>query len=336
MSKSMIMKLGAAVCVIALCVCCVSIGGHAFLGGFRYADAGKYTAGAAVIDGDVKKLDIHWTDGAVEFVERAGDGIELTETAQKPISGNAQLRWWLDGDTLRVQYAKNGFFSLTSLNKTLTVALPEGMALEDVRVDATSADVKAPGLTADAVAVGLTSGDLELELTGPADSVALSGTSGDLHATLQSAKTVSAGTTSGAIDLALAGASDGVALSSTSGDIRAELGDVKALTAGSTSGAIRVTAGAAGQAALDSTSGDITAQFAAFDELKISATSGGVTAILPEEPGFTAHVDTTSGDFDSVIPLKRDGDTYACGDERAQLKIDTTSGDVRLEALKAD
>ena len=207
----MIMKLGAAVCVIALCVCCVSIGGHAFLGGFRYADAGKYTAGGAVIDGDVKKLDIHWTDGAVVFVERAGDGIELSETAKKAISGNAQLRWWLDGDTLRVQYAKNGFFSLTGLNKTLTVALPEGMALEDVRVDATSADVKAPGLTADAVAVGLTSGDLELELTGPADSVALSSTSGDLHAALQSAKTISAGTTSGAIDLALAGASDVIA-----------------------------------------------------------------------------------------------------------------------------
>ena len=334
MSKSMMMKLGAAVCVIALCVCCVSIGGRAILSGFRYDNADKYTAGGAVIDGDVKKLDIHWTDGAVVFVERAGDGIELSETAQKTISGNAQLRWWLDGDTLRVQYAKKGFFTLTSLNKTLTVALPQGMALEDVRVDATSADVKAPGLTADAVAMDLTSGDLDLELTGPAQSVALSGTSGDLHATLQSAKTVSVGTTSGAIRLDLADSADSVALSSTSGDIGANVGGAKALTAASTSGAIQVQAGSAEKADLESTSGDINARFTAFDALKIEATSGNVTAALPDKPGFLARVDTTSGSFDSAIALTQDGEKYGCGDESGQLTIDTTSGDVHL--LKVD
>lgn len=334
MSKSMMMKLGAAVCVIALCVCCVSIGGHAILGGFKYADAGKYTAGGAVIDGAVKKLDIHWTDGVVAFVERKGDGIELSETAKKTISGDAALRWWLDGDTLRVQYAKSGFFTLKSLNKTLTVALPEGMALEDVRIDATSADVKAPGLKADAVAVDLTSGDLELELTGPADSVALSGTSGDLHVTLQSAKAVSAGTTSGAIRLDLAESADSVALSSTSGDIGANLGSAKALTAASTSGAIQVQAGSVEKASLESTSGNINARLTAFGELKIETTSGSVTAALSEKPGFLARIDTTSGDFDSAIALTRDGEKYGCGDGSGQLTIDTTSGDVHL--LKVD
>ena len=334
MSKSMIMKLGAAVCVIALCVCCVSIGGRAILGGFRYADAGKYTAGGAVIDGAVKKLDIHWTDGKVSFVKADGGSVELSETAKKPISGDAQLRWWLDGDTLRVQYAKSGFFSLKSLNKALTVALPEGLALEDVRIDATSADVKAPGLKADAVTVDLTSGELELELAGPADSVALSGTSGDLRATLESAKTVSAGTTSGAIQLDLAESADSMAITSTSGDIGANVGSANALTAASTSGAIQVQAGSVEKASLESTSGNINARLTAFGELKIEATSGNVTAALSEKPGFLARIDTTSGSFDSAIALTQDGKEYGCGDESGQLTIDTTSGDVHL--LKVD
>lgn len=336
MNRNLILKLCAAACVIALCACCASMAGRTLFSGTRYANADKYTAGGAVIKDTVKKLVIHWIDGTVTFAQAAGGSVELYETAKKPISGGAQLRWWLDGDTLRVQYAKNGFFSLTSLNKELTVALPEGLALEDVRLEATSADVTAPQLRANAVAISLTSGDVELTQPGEADRVALSSTSGELRATLGGAKALTAGTTSGDIKLALAGASDSAALSSTSGNISIELDSAKALTADTTSGAIKLTAKALEEAGLSSTSGDITAQTGAFDALKIGATSGDVTAILPDEPGFSARISTTSGGFDSDIPLKRDGDTYACGDERAQVTINTTSGDVRLEALKAD
>ena len=332
MNRNLILKLCAAACVIALCVCCASMAGRALFSGTKYANADKYTAGGAVINGTVKKLDIHWIDGAVAFAKAAGSSVELSETAKNPISKGAQLRWWLDGDTLRVQYAKNGFFSLRSLNKALTVALPEGLALEDVQLEATSADVTAPQLRANAVTVSLTSGDVELTQLGEADRVALSSTSGELRATLGGAKALTVGTTSGDIKLALTGASDSAALSSTSGDISIELDSAKALSADTTSGAIKLTANALEEASLTSTSGNITAQTGAFDALKIGATSGDVTAVLPEAPGFSARIDTTSGSFDSDIPLKQDGNRYACGDERAQLTIDTTSGDVRLKA----
>ena len=69
-------------------------------------------------------------------------------------------------------------------------------------------------------------------------------------------------------------------------------------------------------------------------ELKIHSTSGAVTAYLPEKPGFTCSVDTTSGSFGSGIALAKDGKNYVCGDGSAKCDIDTTSGDVRIEGLQ--
>ena len=330
MKKTMIFKVAAAACVVALLVCTFLIFGHNFRLGTHYADAEQYTAGGATVTDPVNNLDIHWTEGLVTIAYHADNTIEISETAPKAISGDAQLRWWLDGTTLHIQYAKSGYFSLLSLKKELTVTLPEGFELEGCSVEATSADVKIPSLRAKNMVMNLTSGDLDLAQAG-AESVALSSTSGDLFAGLEEAKTVSVDTTSGEIQLTQTGAAQSVSLSSTSGDIRATLGDADELQVSSTSGRVAVEAGTTKKADIGTTSGNITVRLAAFDQLKIGSTSGDVTAALPSKPGFKAEIDTTSGSFDSAIALKRDGDRYACGDESASLEIDTTSGDIRLE-----
>ena len=330
MKKTMIFKIAAAACVIALLACTALIFGHNFRLGMNYADAEQYTAGGVTVTDPVHNLDIHWTEGLVTIAYHADNTIEISETAPRAIPGNAQLRWWLDGTTLRIQYAKAGYFSLRSLNKQLTVTLPEGFEMEGFSVEATSADVKIPALRARNMVMDLTSGDLDLDRAG-AESVALSSTSGNLHAGLEEAKTVSADTTSGEIQLVQTGAAESVALSSTSGDIRAALGDAGELKVSSTSGRVAVEAGAVENADIGTTSGSVAVRFAAFDRLAIDSTSGDVTAALPSKPGFGAEIITTSGSFDSAIALKQDGDRYACGDESASLRIDTTSGDVRLE-----
>ena len=330
MNRSMILKIAAAACVVALTVCGTLIAGQALGFGNRYADADKYTAGGTALDGAVKNLDIHWTDGSVNIAYHSQNTVEISETARKAISGDAALRWWPDGDTLRRQYAKSGFTSLMSLEKSLTVTLPEGVALESVAIDATSADVNAPDLRAETVRVDLTSGDL--------------------RAALQGAKDVSAHSSSGTIELDQTGAAERMALDSTSGDIRAAVSDVGSMRVTATSGDIRVRlgnldelsvsttsgsiaaeGGTVGKASLESTSGTIGVSLAAFDDLRIGAMSGDVTAALPTEPGYRADVDTTSGGFDYTVALRREGGAYSCGDASAHLQIDTTSGDVLLK-----
>ena len=329
MNKAFVFKLCAALCMLALLACSAMI----FLRNFRigYANADRYNAGAAIVEGKVENLDINWTSGTVNIAWHDGNNVEISETATRDISEAEALRWWLDGTTLRIRFTKSGFFSLRSLNKALTVTLPTGIVLENVNIEATSADVTIPDLQVNALSVSLTSGDLELAQSGSSNSIALSSTSGDLHVRLEEAKAVFISTTSGKIALEQTDAADSVLLSSTSGDIRIALDSVNTLNASATSGSISLQANAVHNARLDSTSGTLIAALAAFDDLQIDSTSGNVTAALNALPGFTADIGTASGAFDSAIALKQDGSRYACGDESASLRIHTTSGDIRLE-----
>ena len=65
--------------------------------------------------------------------------------------------------------------------------------------------------------------------------------------------------------------------------------------------------------------------------MEAESTSGNVTLSLPEDTGFTAHLDTTSGDITYELPLEKKGDTYICGDGSSKINIDTTSGDIAIK-----
>ena len=350
-----ILKIAAALCVVALVVCGGMVFGQTTRGVMRYENADRYTAGGTTLDSPVKNLDIHWTDGAVNIAYHDEDTVEIAETSKKDITGDAALRWWLDGDTLRIQYAKSGFFTLRGLNKALTVTLPEDVALGSVGIDATSADVNVPDLRADDARIELTSGDMAFRQTGAADSVKLSTSSGDLRVALDKAKSVTVHSTSGEIEVEQSGAADAVDLSTTSGDIAATLSDAEKLTASVTSGNIRMALGDSKELAvkstsgkiavegkgaqkvdLSSTSGDMNVRFTAFDDLRIDSSSGDITAALPAEPGYRAEIGTASGSFDYTVALTRDGNAYACGDGSASLRINTTSGDIRLEDVNEE
>ena len=116
--------------------------------GYSYEHADRYQAGGSEIAGTVRNLDIGWINGKVRLAYRSGTAVSLSETSDRPISGDMQLRWWLDGDTLRIRYAKAGFrqMMMNTQQKVLEVALPEGVRLGDVTIGATSADVAIPSL----------------------------------------------------------------------------------------------------------------------------------------------------------------------------------------------
>lgn len=309
MNRSII-RIATILCIVALVVCGGQILGKSIFSGTHYANAEQYTAGDTTLDGAVKHLDINWTDGSVTLAYHDKDTVEISETAPKAISEDARLRWWLDGDTLRIQYAKSGYFTFRGQKKALTVTLPEGTELGSVDIDVTSGDVIAPELRADDILMDLTSGDVALTQVGAAKRMAISCTSGDITATV--------------------GQVDALTLSGTSSHMDLTLDHVRDLSVSTTSGDIRVAGGEAEKAGINSTSGKIDVGLSAFDALNIDVTSGSVTAALPSAPGYRADVSTTSGHFDYTVPLSRDGNAYTCGDGSGQLHIDTTSGNVRL------
>ena len=258
------------------------------------------------------------------------DRIRVSETSPRKLSEDDKLRWWLDGTTLRIRYAKSGIrlFS-ANLEKTLTVSLPKGTVLKNAGIHATSADLNIRELSAEEIALDTSSGDISAAVTAKKlkasstsgdmkisqeedlDTATLDSTSGNIGASFGSAKEIAVTTTSGGAGVTVTGAADRVKAHSTSGNVYLDLAEAGTAEASSTSGSVSFKAGRIGT-------------------LKIDSTSGDVTACLPEDPGFRCEISTTSGDISSDLAVKQEGSVYTCGDESAKCRISTTSGDVRL------
>ena len=301
--------------------------------GTQYANAEQYSAGGADIEAPVRNLDIHWTNGSVNIVYDSGSSVRLQETSDKPISEDMQMRWWLDGDTLRVQYEKSGLrlFRFIPQEKALTITLPEGTAFDHVRVDATSGDLNLPALRAESLALHTTSGNINA--AAESQTVAVSATSGDIALKLGETKTVDAAATSGSIGIEAA-AVDALKAGATSGGISLNADRTGHVNLGTTSGNIYLDVRDADSAKIGATSGSVNVRLARLRSLEIGVTAGNITLALPETPGFTARVSTTAGTFDYDMPLNKQGGLYVCGDGTADVKVSTTAGDVHITGLE--
>ena len=323
---------------IAIIICAVvlfaavllGIGGIFNAAGFSYDNADKYEAGDTQIHGTVKNLDINWVNGKVHIAYHDGENIGLSEISDKAISPDYQMRWWLDGDTLRVQYSKSGFRFGRKWNqqKELTISLPREISFENVDISATSGDLDIPSLKTEELDLSVTSGDIMA--SAEASKISVSGTSGDIHLdTAKNTDEILVTTTSGIISLDVLNA-EKVRVSNTSGGININARQIMDLDADSTSGDISAQIQESDKTDISSTSGDISVLLNGIGNLDIDTTSGNVEVSLPEKTGFTANIDTTSGKVKYDLPLTKDGSSYICGDGSASVNINTTSGDVRI------
>ncbi len=276
-----------------------------------YENADRYTAGDADIPAAVRNLDIAWTTGKVE-IRRGGAGVTLRETAREPLGEDRQVRWWLDGDTLRVRFAKPGASLgsvFRSVDKTLVLTLPEGAVLGAVRAETVSADL-----------------DIRI---GDADSLTLQTVSGDGDVTAETVDILAAATTSGDMAFAVKRAGT-LTLNGTSGSCAVTADSADTLTLKTVSGGVTADVDRLGEAGIDTTSGAVRLNTRAFTALDIHTVSGDVTAALPSAPGYTARVNSVSGDFSTAVSMTNDGDMHICGDGSGQVRIATTSGDIRI------
>ena len=317
---------------------------------FSYANADKYTAGNAEVSSNtVKALDVDWVEGHVIVKYFSGPGISVSETSPKDLREEDRLRWWMDGSTLRVRYAKPGIRLSYDLDKTLTILLPV-IDLDSAEFRSTSADLEINHLIADEMLLKTTSGsinattvtkkltadstsgDMVISQNKEMDSVSLTATSGNITFTnSSSAKTVFAKAVSGDIRMELDEA-DTVQVETTSGRIDMDgCGDYTRLR--STSGNITHYAYNEGTVEISTNSGNVDADLPKLGSLKINTTSGDVVAMLNTETfGFDCTVSTTSGIVSAVDPDKQDGNTYSWNISpwEKHAYVTTTSGDIRI------
>ena len=331
------LSIGLIVCAAVLAAAVLlSVSGVFGLGRYAYADAERYTAGEADLEAKFRNLDVDWLDGGVTIAYHSAQTVTLRERSGQEISGDMKLRWLLDGDTLRIRYARAGVRTWnlfgSGLKKELILTLPEGFALSGAKLHASSGVITIPSLQAEDVSLEVSSG--EIRASADAARVTARASSGDIDLKLAGAQqTVDARVTSGSLSVE-ADRAETLTAGVTSGGIRVKAGQVGTLTLTSTSGDVHAEAGEAGQITARTTSGGITVRAAQFRTLEAEATSGGVLLRLPAEPGFTARVHQTSGKFSTGLPMTSENGAWVCGDGSAAATVRVTSGDVRIEGLE--
>ncbi len=247
----------------------------------------------------------------------------------------------VSGSTLYIETTNNGFnffSSPTGFSCTVIIYVPQKKDFDEITLHTTSGDIEVDRAISarDEIQISSTSGDIKSEKGLFADTVKVTATSGD-------------------IELYNIDADDFVAEAS-SADI-----EVRKFTGGTgkihtTSGDINADDFASEYANFQSTSGGITVKKLDCDYFDAKNTSGGIELEFLSAPAATSAIQCTSGDVDLYLPMRarfsvdvvsnsgtfrdkfnnnrvepRNNYTQNYNGGGAEIKIQTTSGDISLE-----
>ncbi|MBR3016098.1 MAG: DUF4097 family beta strand repeat protein, partial [Clostridia bacterium] len=202
--------------VLMLVIILLSFCGCGFSASASYPNADRYSIGSFTYDAyRVNAVEINWTSGRVELKESDGTQLSVTETTEG-LTQDQQMRWWLDGSILRIQFWKSGYSdTLTNKEKRIEVEIPKDISLT---VKVTSGEVKAGDHQLKDVKITATSGNIRLGAVN-ADDMEIQATSGTVQTgPVRVQNQLKAGCTSGNIKMENAMA-DKIILDMTSGDI---------------------------------------------------------------------------------------------------------------------
>ena len=308
MKKSII--FAALVSAAMMCLCSCSIG---FINGsaVKYSNSDKYTAGDREISDKIDELDIEWPSGKVTVSASDNETVSIKETSKNELEDKYKVHSWADGSTLHIRFCKSG--ERCDENKTLEISVPEDTEFKAINVDSSSADVTIEGLSSKEVSMDASSGNMTYN--GSTDSFTADTSSGNISFSGE-ASDISAECSSGEVFIDQKGKSESIYAETSSGDIELSAEYTDELQA-------------------ESSSGDKVIRLAEMpSDTSIEASSGNIKLYLPEDAGFTAEIDTASGDIDYEFPMKKTGDeTYVCGNGDSKLSIETSSGDIELLVL---
>lgn len=279
--------------VLVLCAGIIS-GCRLWVTPVYYENAELYSAGGADISQPVERVEIQWLSGKVTLSACKEKTVRFSEQANRTLTNENTLHYRLDGTTLLLQFCASGCMDFNNLEKELTVQLPEKLALKELTINGTSADLEVGSINAEELNINTVSGPLEVTDCTVTEKADIETVSGSVTARL--------------------------------------LGEIKELCVNTVSGNISVAAHRIDTVDMDSTSGELLLS-AEETSGKIDAdtVSGEVTLILPENAGMTLRYDTVSGDFSSELPGKTEGGLFVSGDGSCECKVNTTSGDLKLQ-----
>lgn len=287
-----VMLLLILVSLLALLTGCVK--GNLFgIINYHYEDSGKYSTGQAELTDTIENIEIDWISGDVMVIATDSSAVSFAEESESELTEAMQLRYWLDGTTLRIKFCSCGKWDFTDIKKELTVSLPNTLSFAQIKVNSVSANVNLKDVCAETAEINTVSGAVIFSDCSVTNSAKVNTVSGATDATFKQ--------------------------------------PLKEFHGNSTSGAFSVSAPFISRFDVDTVSGVV--RLSAQNEpewLNVETVSGDVNLVLPENASFTLDFDSSSGDLYSVLTYRQASGKYVFGDGKGEYKIDTVSGDVHI------
>ncbi|MCL2663203.1 MAG: DUF4097 domain-containing protein [Oscillospiraceae bacterium] len=260
----------------------------------------------AVNEADLHSIRIDWVAGEVTVIPHDGSDIQITESAQRALDNNEQMRISTDGGTLRIRFREQSIGLINMPRKNLEVLVPRGLSedLNNLSVSTTSGSIHVQDFNAttfDASSVSAT-----IDVSGiVSNHIDLGTTSGAITATSVRAGKLNASSVSGAVNLSEAYVT-AIDVSTTSGRTIAE-GEFERVD-------------------VSTISGNTTIRSAIAPEtMYISSVSGAIDIYLPNNGEITVNHSAVSGRFSSAVPVILQN--------RAAYSFSSVSGNTNIHVL---
>ena len=276
--------------------------------------------GDASVEMTLEQLDIQWTAGSVRLEYYEGSTVELVETQHgQPVpAGEERMRWYRENGALHVRFDGRSdirFYWGKQPQKDLVVRIPMDAVLSAVELELVSAKLEMRDIQ-------ITAGAGVLDIDTVSGAIMLQGVLAN-KADLDAVSAIQILTDCDLDVLCVDTVSGNVTLqSSTVGRV-----DFTGISAGFASNQC-----VHGIVEIDTTSGDVDIMVgAALRQIEFDTTSGDMELHLEADvTGFTARLDSTSGDFECSLATSYRNGAHIYGDGALQIEMDSTSGDLTV------
>ena len=305
------LKRKAALLACMLSVCCFSATFAACDSGitsFYYDNEDKYTiATDAAIDQTIESLHVCWIEGSVKVDYHNEDTVLIEEYSifREPRSDET-MRFWLDGTTLRIQYAKSGIKSMKNISKNLTITLPnnwrntaenQGNAFKSVDFETISADITAANIAVADLSINTVSGNIELDELFVNEDADVETVSGNVEISFENVLL------------------DEFSLETVSGEAKIYANQINDFEADTVSGNIHYTA------AINANS------------LNIEGVSSTIYLNVPTVNDLKLKYETTSGMLLTEFSYLKNDKVYKIENGEKEYEIQTVSGNLKIENI---
>lgn len=332
-------RMGKILALAALLTAAVGLMCGCGLTDYIYDDAEKYTAGNAVLTETISNVDIDWLDGSVTVMY--GDRVSVSETSKKALQEMDLLRWWVDGDTLRVRYAEYGHHTYENMEKHLTVTLPAAV-IPEMQVHTASGSVRLDRMAVKNLKVNTASGSVtalcaaeNADMTTASGKVEWTDEGVSVPGLTAAALKLQVTTASGDVSLRIGRQVSEASIHTASGGFGAVLGSVSQLEVKTASGGVALQADSLGNGSVNTASGavNLTVRDTA-EQLDVKTASGGITLTIGPNLGMTADIGSSSGRITDALGMRQDNGHDVYGDGHARVTLHTSSGNINVEPWK--